>query len=63
MTDISQELQKAARQMEQGRANQHWQSQTQRPGRGAPPNNTTSEQTPAQRPADPQKDSDQSAGL
>lgn len=62
MPDISQALQKAARQMEQGRATQHWQNQTQRPGRGAPPNNTASEPTPAQRPAAPQKDSE-SAGL
>lgn len=63
MPDTSQALQKAARQMEQGRANQHWQDQTQRPGRNAPPNNRTTEQTPAQRSEAPQKDSTQSAGL
>jgi hypothetical protein len=63
MPDTSQELQKAARQMEQGRANQHWQNQTQRPGRNAPPNNKSSAQTPAQRPEGPQKDNEPSSGL
>lgn len=63
MPPTSQELQKAARQMEQGRASQHWQNQTQSPGRNVPPNNETSAQTPAQRPAAPQEDNEKSSDL